>query len=201
MNSTTLIIMGILLLSIAGATLVLLVHHNVKIKPKVEPPSPQASLLPPISGPTVAELEAQLKLAYENQITNASRSFGEDLKATSAKLSDQVVRLSGNVIEEELSAYQKTLEEVRKVATVTMQQIHDAVDGQRVELRLNMEQEVAEERLRLVQQFDTRLGDIVASYVAESLGVGVDLGAQLHYITQTLEDNKAAIRKELLGDA
>lgn len=201
MNTTLLITIGILLLSMAGALFVLLVHHHVKPKPKAIPVTPEIAVLPVITGPTVAELEAQLKLAYENQITNASRVFGEDLKTTSATLSDQVVRLSGKVIEEELGAYQKTLEEVRKVATETMQQIHDAVDGQRVELRLNMEQEIAEERLRLVQQFDTRLGDIVASYVAESLGTGVDLGAQLHYITQTLEDNKAAIRKELLGNA
>lgn len=156
-------------------------------------------VVPAITPPTAAELEAQLKQAYQSQIATASEQFGVDLKATSVKLSEQAVRLTTSVIEEELTGYQHTLEEVRKVAAETMEQIHQAVEGQRVELRQNMEKELAEERARLVAQFDTRLGDIVAAYVAESLGGGVDLGSQLQYIAQTLEANKEALKKDLLG--
>ncbi len=154
---------------------------------------------PVMTPQTAIELEAQLKSAYEHQITVASEQLGVDLKATSGRLSEQVERLTTSVIEEELEGYQKTLEEVRKVATETMEQIHQSVEGQRVELRQNMEKELAEERQRLVAQFDTRMGDIVASYVAESLGGGVDLGSQLQYITQTLETNKEALKKDLLS--
>jgi len=162
-------------------------------------PTAAAPLVPVISSPTAAELEAQLKQAYQNQIAIASEQFGADLKATSAKLSEQAVRLTTSVIEEELTGYQETLEAVRKAAGETMEQIHQAVEGQRVELRQNMEKELAEDRARLVAQFDTRLGDIVAAYVAESLGGGVDLGSQLQYIAQTLEANKDALKKDLLG--
>ncbi len=150
-----------------------------------------------LSTAQVAELEAKLKQAYEHQIETASAHLGEELKATSARLNEQVVRLTTNVIEAELEGYQKTLEEVRKVSNETMKQLYHSVEEQRVELRKTMEQELAEERQQLISRFDTRMGEIVASYITESLGGGVDLGSQMTYITETLDANKAALKKNL----
>lgn len=189
---------ALVLLSLLGLWYVLHRHVRPQLTKAVDPVAP-AAIVPTITPPTAAELEAKLKIAYEEQIDAASEQFGVDLKATSTHLSEQVTRLTTSVIEEELTGYQQTLEEVRKVATETMEQIHQAVEGQRIELRQNMEKELADERQRLVAQFDTRLGDIVAAYVAESLGGGVDLGSQLQYITQTLEANRDALKKDLLG--
>jgi hypothetical protein len=152
-----------------------------------------------VSGPTADELEAKLKIAYETKIGEATQTFGTDLQATSQRLSEQVSRLTTTVIEEELEAYQKTLEEVRKVATQAMDQIHQAVEHQRVELRQSMETELANEKKALVDKFDAKMGDVVASYISESLGSGVDLGAQMQFILTSLESHKDEIRKDLLN--
>jgi len=189
---------GLLLASALALVYVFSHHINPHLPKSTKPSAPAEPVLTP---PTAAELEAQLKLAYELQITNASQKLGVDLKSTSDRLSQQVESMTTRVIEEELGDYKKTLEEVRKVATDTMQQIHFAVENQRLELRQSMEAELAEERKRLVAQFDTRIGDIVSSYVAESLGGGVDLGSQLQFITQSLESNKEELKKDLLGGA
>jgi hypothetical protein len=152
-----------------------------------------------VSQPTAAELEARLKAAYEAKITEATATFGTDLQATSKKLSEQVSRLTTTVIEEELEAYQKTLEEVRQVATKAMEQIHEAVEHQRVELRQGMEAELASEKKLLADKFDAKIGDVVSSYISESLGSGVDLGAQMQFILTSLESHKEDIRKDLLN--
>jgi hypothetical protein len=136
-----------------------------------------------ITEPTQAELEAV---------------FGTDLTATSKQLSDQVKRLTTTVIEEELEAYQKTLEQVRLAATQAMDQIHQAVEHQRIELRQGMEAELENEKKALTDKFDAKLGDVVASYISEALGSGVDLGAQMQFILTSLEAHKADIRKDLL---
>lgn len=161
-----------------------------------------ASLQPPVvkvSQPTAAQLEAKLTAAYEAKITEATATFGTDLQATSTKLSEQVSRLTTTVIEEELEAYQKTLEQVRQVATQAMEQIHQAVEHQRVELRQGMEAELAEEKKHLAAKFDAKMGDVVSSYISESLGSGVDLGAQMQFILTSLEAHKDEIRKDLLN--
>lgn len=152
-----------------------------------------------VTGPTADELEAKLKVAYEAKIGEATQTFGTDLQATSKRLTEQVSRLTTTVIEEELEAYQKTLEEVRKVATQAMDQIHQAVEHQRVELRQGMEAELASEKKQLVDKFDAKMGDVVASYISESLGSGVDLGAQMQFILTSLEAHKDEIRKDLLN--
>jgi hypothetical protein len=152
-----------------------------------------------VSEPTAAELEAKLKAAYEAKIGEATQTFGTDLQATSQKLSEQVSRLTTTVIEEELEAYQKTLEEVRKVATQAMEQIHQAVEHQRVELRQGMEADLAEEKKLLAAKFDSKMGDVVASYISEALGSGVDLGAQMQFILASLEAHKEDIRKDLIS--
>ncbi len=85
-----------------------------------------------LSAAKVAELEAKLKQAYEHQIETASAHLGEELNATSARLNEQVVRLTTNVIDAELEGYQKTLEEVRKVSNETMKQLYHSVEEQRV---------------------------------------------------------------------
>lgn len=150
-----------------------------------------------ISEPTEAELEAKLKAAYQAKIVEATATFGEDLKGTSTRLSEQVSRLTTDVIEEELAAYHKTLEEVRQTAVEAMDKIRAAVEQQRIELREGMEADLAAERAKLSAKFDTKMGDIVASYIAESLGGGVDLGAQMQYITSSLEAHKEELKKDL----
>jgi hypothetical protein len=152
-----------------------------------------------ISQPTAAEIEAKLKAAYEAKITEATQTFGTDLTDTSKRLTEQVSRLTTTVIEEELEAYQKTLEEVRKVATQAMDQIHQAVEHQRVELRQGMEAELESEKKVLADKFDAKVGDVVASYISEALGSGVDLGAQMQFILTSLEAHKEEIRKDLLN--
>ncbi|HSX01079.1 MAG TPA: hypothetical protein VLF67_02445 [Candidatus Saccharimonas sp.] len=149
--------------------------------------------------PTVAELEAKLKAAYEAQIAESVKTFGTDLQATSARLGEQVSRLTTTVIEEELSAYHQTLEQVRQSANQAMEQIRQAVEQQRVELRQGMEADMATEKQHMVDKFNQKMGDVVSSYIAESLGGGVDLGAQMQYILASLEAHKEEITKDLLN--
>ena len=152
-----------------------------------------------VSDLTAAELDSKLKTAYESKIGEATATFGADLKNTSTRLSEQVSRLTTSVIEEELESYQKTLQEVRATAVEAMDKIRSAVEGQRIELRQGMEADLAAEQAKLAAKFDTKMGDIVASYIAESLGGGVDLGAQMQFIMTSLEAHKEDLKKDLLS--
>lgn len=168
---------------------------KIKDKAQAEANKPKPVI---ISQPTATDLEAKLKAAYEAEIGKATQNFGVDLKNTSTRLSEQVSRLTTTVIEEELEAYQKTLEEVRQVATKAMDQIREAVEHQRIELRQGMEAELATEKQHLADKFDAKMGDVIASYISEALGSGVDLGAQMQFILTSLESHKSEIRKDLL---
>ncbi len=50
-----------------------------------------------------------------------------------------------------------------------------------------------------MDQFNTRLNDVVSSYLTECLGSQVDLGAQSTYIFAALEQHKADIKRDVLS--
>ncbi len=196
MNLQVLILAGVCVMLIL---VVAVQSFQLRSTTKLQIKSSAASTPVRVSEPTAAALEIKLKAAYEAKIGEATVTFGTDLQATSTRLSEQVSRLTTTVIEEELEAYQKTLEEVRHVATQAMEQIHQAVEHQRVELRDGMEAELAAEKKLLADKFDAKMGDVVSSYISESLGSGVDLGAQMQFILTSLEAHKEEIRKDLLN--
>ncbi|HEY6736940.1 MAG TPA: hypothetical protein VI322_04465 [Candidatus Saccharimonadia bacterium] len=197
----TIIVLVLSVMVVGLAALVVLQSRQLRQerhKQAAASPPPQRVAQTVIPEPTVAELQAKLTAVYEREINKSGETFAADLRGTSAKLSEQVTRLTTKVIEEELEAYQKTLEEVRQVATGAMNQIREAVEHQRIELRQGMEQELATERQHLADKFDAKMGDVIASYISESLGSGVDLGAQMQFILTSLESHKSEIRKDLL---
>ncbi len=189
---------------LSGLTLILLVivlvlSHRLRRATEIVESESQEQKPLRITRASAEELEQRLREAYSGEIDKATKTFGTDLAATSTRLSEQVSRLTTTVIEEELEAYQKTLQEVREVASQAMDQIHATVEKQRVELRHGMEAELAAEKQRLADKFDAKFGDVVSSYISESLGSGVDLGAQMQFILTNLEEHKAEIRKDLLN--
>lgn len=165
------------------------------------PPAPQPAAPPrvEVDAAMAAQLRQELEAGYRQQIQTATAAFAGDLAQTSQKLSQQVERLTTEVISTELEQYQKTLEQVRGVASAAAQQLQAAVAQQQADLQKGLEEAVAAERDRRIASLDARLGEIVSSYLVESLGSGVDLGSQAGYIMQALEQRKEDIKRDLAG--
>ena len=146
---------------------------------------------------TAAKLQLELEAAYRQQIQNTTAKFAQDLSGTSTKLSEQVERLTTEVITTELEQYQAAMDQVRGIAAKAAEQIQAAMAQQQAGLQKAVEEAVAAERDRRLSLIDSRLSQIISSYLVESLGSGVDLGAQADYIIQSLEQRKDEIKKDL----
>jgi flagellar basal body-associated protein FliL len=145
----------------------------------------------------VDKLQQELEAAYRQQIQDTTAKFAQDLSGTSAKLSEQVERLTTEVITTELEQYQAAMDQVRGIAAKAAEQIQAAMAQQQAGLQKAVEEAVAAERDRRLAMIDSRLSQIISSYLVESLGSGVDLGAQADYIIQSLEQRKDEIKKDL----
>lgn len=150
-----------------------------------------------VSEETVEALEKQLEAAYQEKIRDAAKTLGEQLQTTSSKLGEQVSRLSAEVIEQELTAFRQTLDQARQQAAESTAKIQAELENQRAELKSGLDAEMASERAKLTAKLDDRLNDVVGSYIVEALGGGVDLGAQMQYIIDSLQAQKTAIKKDL----
>lgn len=152
-----------------------------------------------LSPTALAELENAAKVNYKALLAQSNALFQADLANTSKRLSEQVTTLTTMVIEKELGKYHETLDEVTAAASATMSRIQEVLEKQRINVEQKMVEEVMAEKARLLAKFDDHLADVLSAYLVESLGQGVDLGSQITYIVSSLEDNKEALKAELMG--
>jgi hypothetical protein len=64
-----------------------------------------------------------------------------------------------------------------------------------------LQQEVAEEKARLIKRFESNMADIVNHYVLSAIGDQIDLNDQLEYILGNIEANKEAIIRDITDGA
>ncbi len=130
----------------------------------------------------IAKHQAELNADLEQQRAQAK-----------AKLESQQLEASAKIEAEQLESRTKIEAEQLQAKTRFDEEI--AAERQR-QLK-----EILDDKQRLTQQIDTRLGDAVASFLLETLGHNVDLGAQTAYLTSLLEEHKADFQREVTDEA
>ena len=98
---------------------------------------------------------------------------------------------------------ERTLQELQTTIETSLQQ-RQALFAQKLgereaALDTALDAQIAKEREVLLRQIDTKLGDAVASFLLNTLGTNVDLGAQTPYLLQLLESHKDEFKREV-GD-
>jgi F0F1-type ATP synthase membrane subunit b/b' len=148
--------------------------------------------------------ERLLKAAEANFQAVLNRTTAElqrDLKSTATQLNLQLKKIGTDVVNNETKRYQVMLEDLRVQAETALKTSQSEIGGHEAELKAKLDEKMAAEEQRLVQQIDTKLGDAVASFLLETLQHNVDLGAQSAYLTATLDQHKADFTREVGHEA
>jgi hypothetical protein len=152
---------------------------------------------PPLAGLDSATLERMAQAAFEQAVTEATGEFKQQVQGSSQRLSDLAVRLTTKVVEEELEVYRTELALARDAAIKSLKEMQVAIEAKQQELEKGIDHEIVERKKHLLERLDAHLGTAVAAYIVESLGQGVDLGAQKSYLFDSLERHKVELRKDL----
>jgi len=141
-------------------------------------------------------------------VEHSADEFQHSLRATATQLNSQLEHLGGEIVSNEMNRYRLSLDELReqaKAAFVTAEgeitshqaELERALDERRKILEAKMAEEIGAEKAKLVSRMDAHLSDAVVSFIIETLGHNVDLGAQTAYLTSVLEENKEQLKKEV----
>lgn len=147
-----------------------------------------------------------------DQLKSATDQVLQEISAATTKLSKQLEQASQGSYEAVSKASSETMTGVNQTVAATMKQLQDASAGTlakisaeaeatSTQLHASMKAEVAAEQRLLVASFDSRMADIITSYLAEALGGGIDIGTQHDYVMKTLEEHRDDIKRDLLGEA
>lgn len=190
---------------IIGAAAALAAQHAYAhfSPPKPEPKKP---IRPdtPVPKEVREQLLAQATARYQRALDTAGGELERDLSITAKRLDEQLAKLGGDILAEEMKRYRSTLDELREQTKITIGSAQTSVTDHQAELEKKfaerkaeldekLDQEIAAKKERLVSELDTKLADAVTSFLIETMGHDVDLGAQVPYLLATLEEHKSEI--------
>lgn len=147
---------------------------------------------------------------FQNILMRSATDLQDDLKSTSTEVNKYLESVAVKMVDEEMNRYNKLIEGLRDQTQSALSHAHKEIltHDEELQTRLaeneaalkaKLEREIGYEKQRLIKQIDTRLSDAVTSFLAETLGHDVDLGAQQDYLLKQLESHKDELKREL-GD-
>jgi hypothetical protein len=143
------------------------------------------------------ELRNRGRLHFEKIIGDNAMFLQQDLRLTTSQLNDYMKHEITTKLQEEFAKYEQSITDAKQLAINSIEKTNQAVDEQRKTLSTQLQKEFAEEKARLVSQFESNLADIINHYVLAAIGDQIDLSDQLEYILTDLENNKAAIIEDI----
>jgi hypothetical protein len=143
------------------------------------------------------ELRNRGRLHFEKIISENAMFLQQDLRLTTSQLNEYMKGEITRTLQEEFSKYEQSITDAKQMAIDALQKTNDVIDEQRKGLGVQLEKEVADEKARLIAQFEQNMADIVNHYVLAAIGNQIDLTDQLEYILSELETNKQAILEDV----
>lgn len=179
-------------------------HASAHFRPHKQPEnSPQAATAPykDYVSPTMRErLAKESEARFQDALNRSAAELQTNLGSTAGQLDQLLKQLGAEIVGNELERYRTELSQLRKQAQTDMGAIKTEIEAHKAELETQLQQELAAEKQRLVQQLDTKLADAVSSFLLETLQHNIDLGAQEAYLKSTLEEHKADFVQEVADE-
>ena len=146
----------------------------------------------------LAEVEKQALNELQSATRQAASKIQGSINGAVSRVAEHVDEMTTTTLNAEFEKYQLSLQALREQSITEFTKLQKELDGQRDRMLEQLQKQINEEHTKRLAQFDSRLSDVVTSYIAESLGNQVDLGAQMPAIVQTLEKHKADIKRDVL---
>jgi hypothetical protein len=143
------------------------------------------------------ELRNRGRLHFEKIIGENAMFLQQDLRLTTSQLNEYMKVEITRKLKEEFDKYEQSIMDAKQLAIDSIQKTNAAVDDQRKMLGTQLQEQLTEEKARMLKRFEINMADIVNHYVMAAIGNQIDLSSQLEYIIADLETNKQAIIADL----
>lgn len=147
------------------------------------------------------ELRNRGRLHFEKIIGENAMFLQQDLRLTTSQLNEYMKSEITRKLQEEFDKYEQSIMDAKQLAIDSIQKTNQAIEQQRAMLSQQVQEQLENERIQLVQQFETDMAEIINHYIMSAIGDQIDLTDQLEYILSELEANKQAIVEDITRGA
>src|SRR6266568_1916053 len=135
----------------------------------------------------VDEVNKQLHKQLTKVAENTAKRLEESLNNTVDRIASNIDEQTSVQLSQEFEKYEVSLQALRDQSIIEFGKLQKELDKRRGELLDQLDRDIVKEREKRIDAINLRIGDIVAAYIAETLGDQVDLGAQTNYLFAALE--------------
>lgn len=143
------------------------------------------------------ELRNRGRLHFEKIISENAMFLQQDLRLTTSQLNEFMKTEITNRLQQEFLKYEESITDAKQLAIESINKTQETLEQQRKAMSEQLAAELQSEKLRLTKRFEENMADIVNHYVLAAIGDQIDLNDQLEYILANLQENKAAIVKDI----
>jgi Skp family chaperone for outer membrane proteins len=147
----------------------------------------------------MSEVEKLTKQQLSKVAGEAGARFKESLDNAVDGLSVHISDMASNSLTGEFEKYQVSLQALRDQSIQEFSKLQAELDSRRTQLTEHLDKIIQTEGEKRLGALDERMNDVISSYLIESLGTQVDLGAQSAYIFETLHNHKDEIKRDILS--
>lgn len=144
----------------------------------------------------VAEAEDKLRKILDQ----SAGKFQKDIEDSESQLIKHIESLSNAVFLKEVDHYKAAISKLEEQAASVTQNAEVNLAKNEAELKVKLETELKAEKQKLVDQINSKISDAVISFILNTLGHNIDLGAQTAYIMAVLEEHKQDFKEGISGE-
>ncbi|HSX27388.1 MAG TPA: hypothetical protein VLG25_01255 [Patescibacteria group bacterium] len=147
------------------------------------------------------ELRNRGRLHFEKIIGENAMFLQQDLRLTTSQLNEYMKAEITKKLQQEFAKYQESIVDAKQLAVDSINKTQEAIEQQRMVMSQQLQEELSEEKARILNHFSENMTEIVNHYVLAAIGNQIDLNDQLEYILGDLEANKKAIIEDISDGA
>lgn len=143
------------------------------------------------------ELRNRGRLHFEKIISDNAMFLQQDLRLTASQINEFMKQEITSTLQDTFEKYEESIMDAKQIALDTIKKTQDSVEEQRRVMNEQVYTEIAREKQRIIELFESNLADIVNHYVIEVIGNQVSVDDQMDFIVAELEKNKKAIIEDI----
>jgi hypothetical protein len=147
------------------------------------------------------ELRNKGRLHFEKVITENAMFLQQDLRLTTSQVNSYLKDEINKTLQKEFSRYESSISDAKQLAVESIRKTQDTLEEQRKLLGSQLRHEVAREKTRMIENFQSNMVEIINHYLVEAIGNQIDLNDQLDYIISEIDARKDEIIKDISDGA
>lgn len=134
---------------------------------------------------------------FERTLDQNAAFLQQDLRKISDDVSEHIKEQSTAILKEEFADQKQSVAAAQQHMAEAFAQIDRAIGDYQTKMTEHLDKELLAEKQRRLERFEKNMAEVITQHVQQTLGSHMEVGEQIEFIIQNLDQNKTAIVEDI----